>query len=66
MDGEQRVAAVVRALQHGLELERLDGAVERLGLARHLVLHAGIGLRLEQLRHLERAGEASVELLPRA
>ena len=44
MDGEQRVARVVGPLQHGLQLEGLDRAVERVGLARHLVLHGGVGL----------------------
>ena len=60
----QRVAAVVGPLQHGLELEGLDGAVELIGLARHLRLHAGIGLRLQQLRHLEGAGDAPWSILP--
>jgi hypothetical protein len=65
MDRQQRVPAVVGSLQHRLELEGLDGAVERVGLTRHLLLQRGIGLGFQQLRHLERAGDASVELLPR-
>ena len=64
MDREQRVAGVVRTLQHGLELERLDRVVQRVGLARYLVLHGGVGLVLQQLGHLERPGEPAVELLP--
>ena len=36
-----------------------------VGLARHLLLHRGVGLRLEQLRHLQRAGEPPCELLVR-
>ena len=56
MDGEQGVARVVGALQHRLELECLrPPSVELVGLPLDLVLHAGVGLRLEQLRHLQRA-----------
>ena len=64
MDREQRVAGIVGALQHRLQLERLDRVIEGIGLPRHLVLHGGVGLVLEQLGHLQRPGEARVELLP--
>ena len=64
VDREQRIARVVGALQHRLELERFDRVIEGIGLPRHLVLHGGVGLVLEQLGHLQRPGEARVELLP--
>jgi hypothetical protein len=63
MDGQQRVPAVFRALQHGLELERLDPAGNLLRLPHQLRLHGRIGLRLEQLRHLDGALDPLAEIV---
>ena len=63
VDREQRVAAVLGALEHGLELERLDAAGELVGLPGHLGLHGLVGLGLEQLGHLDRALDALIQIL---
>ena len=52
MDGEQRVAGIVRALQHGLKLEGFDRRLELHGLAVQLGGHSRVRLLRQQLRHL--------------
>src|SRR5215470_16904697 len=49
MDREQRVAEVVWAAEHGLELERRDVPLDRGDLPVQLVRHPGIRLGSEEL-----------------
>src|SRR5881296_351139 len=63
MDREQRIAQVVGALEHVLELERLELGGDGVGLLLQLPLHREVyvGLRLEQLVELARLVDALAE-----
>ncbi len=65
MDGQQRVAGVVRPAQHGAELERREPALERGSFPGELFLQRFVRLGLHQLGHLERGTNPRRKLLVR-
>jgi hypothetical protein len=66
MDRKERVAGVVRALEHRLQLEGFDARAQLVGFLGQLRFQRGIGLLLEQLRHFQGRVDPLTQLLVRA